>query len=183
MAMPAPESIRPLRRDEYDRLVELGHFQDARIELLEGQLVQMTPIGPPHSSCVQKLGMLLIPALAGRAAVRIQSPFAALDTSEPEPDVAVVPVGDYDTKHPHEAFLVIEVAESSLARDRGVKRRIYAAAGVPEYWIVDVRERSVEVYRGPRGDEYTSSERVEHMGTVTIERFPDVAVRVSDVVR
>src|SRR5262249_47478229 len=108
MAMPVPDVIRPLRRAEYDQLVALGAVEDERIELLEGQLVGMTPIGAPHSSAVQKLNALLVPALAGRASVRIQSPFAALDTSEPEPDVAIVPLGDYDTEHPNQAYLVIE---------------------------------------------------------------------------
>jgi Uma2 family endonuclease len=168
---------------EYDRLVQLGHFQDERIELLEGRLVEMSPIGPPHSSGVQKLTALLVPALASRATVRIQSPFAALDTSEPEPDVAVVPSGGYDTAHPREAYLVIEVAESSLVRDRGIKQRVYAASGVPEYWIVNVPEGCIEVYRDPRGDVYASRQRIPHTGSIAIARFPDVLVRVRDVVR
>jgi Uma2 family endonuclease len=183
MSIPAVEVIRPLRRVEYDRLVELGHFQDEHIELLEGQLVEMSPIGPPHSSGVQKLTLLLVTALAGRATVRVQSPFAALDTSEPEPDVAVVPLGDYDTEHPHEAHLLIEVAESSLTRDRGLKQRIYASASVPEYWIVNVPQRCIEVFRVPRGSAYVSVERVPHSGSVAIGRFPDVVVRVADVLR
>jgi Uma2 family endonuclease len=183
MAMPVPERIRPLRRVEYDRLVELGHFEGERIELLEGRLIEMTPIGPPHSSGVQKLTVLLVRALADRATVRIQCPFAALDTSEPEPDVAVVPLGDYDTEHPSEAYLIIEVAESSLLRDRGVKQRIYAASGVPEYWVVDVQRKCIEVYRDPRGQKYHSLETVPHTGSIAVGRFPDVVVRVRDVMR
>ena len=112
MAMPLPEEIRPLRREEYDRLVALGAFANERIELLEGQLVQMSPIGPPHSSAVQKLVELLLPALLGRASVFVQSPFGALDSSEPEPDVAVVPFGDYHLEHPTElvAYAALGVA-------------------------------------------------------------------------
>jgi Uma2 family endonuclease len=140
-------------------------------------------MGPPHSSCVQKLAALLLPPLVGRATVRLQSPFAALDTSEPEPDVAVVPVGDYDTEHPSEAYLIIEVSESSLARDRGIKQRIYAASGVPEYWIVDVRTKCIDVYRDPREEGYRSHERITHAGTVVPSCFPDVVVAVRDVVR
>ncbi|HEY6726730.1 MAG TPA: Uma2 family endonuclease, partial [Polyangiaceae bacterium] len=117
--------IRPLRRQEYDQLVALGAFVDERIELLEGQLVPMSPIGPPHSSAVQTLTELLLPALLGRARVFSQSPFAALDSSEPDPDVAIVPLGDYHHEHASEAYLIIEVAQSSLARDRGQKQRIY----------------------------------------------------------
>src|SRR3954469_19367427 len=133
MATSAAEVIRPLRRVEYDQLVSLGAFQNERIELLEGALVAMSPIGAPHSSAVQKLTRLLVLALEGRAAVRCQSSFAAQDYSEPEPDFAVVPLGEYDTDHPHEAYLIIEVADSSLDIDRGKKLRVYANCGVPEY--------------------------------------------------
>jgi Uma2 family endonuclease len=127
--------------------------------------------------------VLLIPPLVRRATVRLQSPFAALATSEPEPDVAVVPLGDYDTAHPNEAYLIIEVAESSLAQDRGTKQRIYAASSVPEYWIVNVRERCIEVYRDPQGDTYLTRGKVPHSGSIAVSRFPDVVVRVSDVIR
>jgi hypothetical protein len=89
-----PDNIRPLRRVEYEKLVEHGAFVDERLELVEGLLVPMSPIGPSHGSSVQKLTHVLVVALDGRAGVRVQLPFAALDTSEPEPDVAVVPLGD-----------------------------------------------------------------------------------------
>ena len=92
MATDPAMPFRPLRRVEYDKLIELGAFQGEHIELLEGQLVPMSPIGPPHSSTMQRLNALLLPALLGRATVRIQDPFAAHDLSEPEPDVAVVPL-------------------------------------------------------------------------------------------
>src|SRR3954468_3813768 len=121
MAASSAEVIRPLRRVEYDQLVALGAFENERIELLEGALVAMSPIGPPHNSAVQKLNELLVLALHGRAAVRCQSSFAAHELSEPEPDFAVVPRADYDTDHPSQAYLIIEVAESSLATDRGKK--------------------------------------------------------------
>jgi Uma2 family endonuclease len=183
MAMPVPDVIRPLRRAEYDQLVALGAFQDEKLELLEGQLVAMTPIGAPHSSAIQKLNALLVPALMGRASVRIQSPFAALDTSEPEPDAAIVPLGDYDTEHPSQAYLLIEVAESSLGRDRGLKQRIYARAGVPEYWIVNLQDRCIEVYRQPRHEGYALCERVAHGASVALQHFADVRIEVGQVLR
>ena len=86
MAVSLSDRVRPLRRVEYDQLIELGVFQNEKIELLDGVLVPMSPIGPPRASAVTKLGELLIPALLGRASVRIQNPFAALEISEPEPD-------------------------------------------------------------------------------------------------
>jgi len=178
----SPE-IRPLRRQEYDKLVELGVFANERIELLEGQLVPMSPIGPPHSSAVQRLTKLLLPALLGRAEVFVQSPFAALDSSEPEPDVAIVPTGDYHREHPNNAYLIIEVAQASLARDRGQKQGIYAQAGVPEYWIVDVAGRCIEVYTGPGHEGYANCQIVAHEGSVAPRAFPDVVVEVSRILR
>jgi Uma2 family endonuclease len=180
---PSEQRFRPLRRVEYDQLVELGAFQGEHIELLEGVLVPMSPIGPPHGSSIQKLNALLVPVLAGRAAVRIQSPFAALELSEPEPDVTVVPLGEYADAHPDRAHLIIEVAESSLSVDRGIKQRLYAACGVPEYWIVNLVERRVEVYTEPREGAYGRLESYEHGQTLRPMRFPDVEVPVSAIMK
>jgi Uma2 family endonuclease len=183
MAFSPTERFRPLRRVEYDKLIQLGAFQNEKIELLEGVLVPMSPIGAPHSSAVQKLTALLVPALAGRAAVRIQSPFAALELSEPEPDVAVVPSGDYDTDHPDRAYLIVEVAESSLSVDRGVKLRLYAACEVPEYWIVNVVDRLIEVYTEPAAGSYAQVRRYERGQSLRLLSFPDLEIRVTDVMR
>jgi Uma2 family endonuclease len=177
------ERYRPLKRVEYDKLIELGAFQNEKIELLEGLLVPMSPIGAPHCSAVQKLTALLVPVLSGRATVRIQSPFAALALSEPEPDVAVVPTGDYDTAHPDRAYLIIEVAESSLSIDRGVKQRLYAVCEVPEYWIVNVVDRTIEVFTEPVGGTYTKMARYERGQSLCPIGFPDVEVRVVDVMK
>jgi Uma2 family endonuclease len=178
---PFTDRYRPLRRVEYDKLIELGVFHDEHIELLEGLLVPMSPMGPPHSSAVTELTTTLVVALSGRALVRTQQPFAALDLSEPEPDVAVVPLGAYKAAHPDRAYLIIEVAESSLAVDRGIKLRLYASCGVPEYWIVNLAERAVEVYTEPVGNSYSKLQRYEHGQTVRPTGFADVEVRVSDV--
>jgi Uma2 family endonuclease len=180
---PFTERYRPLRRVEYAKLIELGVFQDEHIELLEGLLIPMSPIGPPHDSAVMKLTAILVPALLGRAAVRIQGSFAALELSQPEPDVAVVPSGDYDTEHPDQAYLIIEVAESSLAIDRGVKLRLYASCGVPEYWIVNLIERAIEVYSEPLDDGYRKVDKYAHGQSVRPLCFADVEVRISDVMR
>src|SRR5262249_53858607 len=150
------EGIRPIRRVEYDRMVELGMFEDERIELLRGVLVQMSPIGSRHSATVDRLTRVLVLALSDRAVVRVQNPFAATDDSEPEPDFAVVPLRDYDDAHPECAHLLVEVSESSLRIDRGVKLGIYAENGVPEYWVVNIAKRCVEVYTEPDGTAYRS---------------------------
>ena len=179
----AAEVIRPLRRVEYDQLVSLGAFQDERIELLEGALVAMSPIGAPHNSAVQNLTELLILGLSGRATVRCQMSFAALELSEPEPDLAVVPRGSYSTEHPADAFLIIEVAESSLALDRGKKLRLYASCNVPEYWVVNLTERCIEVYTGPSPGAYARCERHEHDQSIRLSGFPDVSIAVADVLK
>ena len=127
--------------------------------------------------------MLLVPPLVGRAIVRIQSPFAATDNSEPEPDVAIVPIDDYHRQHAGEAHLIIEVAESSLKRDRGQKQRIYAQAGVPEYWIVNVPGRCVEVHSEPRVEDYAQCEVVGYDGALAPRAFPDVVIEVRQILR
>lgn len=182
MANSAAEVIRPLRRAEYDQLVLLGAFQDERVELLEGALVTMSPIGRPHSSSVQRLNRLLILALEGRAAVTCQSPFAANELSEPEPDFVVFPLGaDNELDHPSRAHLIIEVADSSLALDRGKKLRLYASCAVPEYWVVNLPERCIEVYQGPLPGAYAQMDRYERGQMIRLVAFPDVAFAVSDV--
>ena len=183
MATSAAEVIRPLRRVEYDQLVALGAFEDERIELLDGELVAMSPIGAPHSGAVQKLNRLLVLALEGRAAVRCQCPFAALEHSEPEPDFTVVPSADYDLDHPSEAYLVVEVAESSLAKDRGRKLRLYASCAVPEYWVVNLPERCVEVYTEPSPGTYAQAARYEPGQSIALAVFPDIAFAVSDFLK
>jgi Uma2 family endonuclease len=177
----APETVRPLRRVEFERLVELGMFEDERVELLRGLLVAMSPIGSLHGESVARLTEILLPALMGRARVRVQAAFVADDESEPEPDIAVVPMEDYWDGHPAVAHLLIEVAESSLRKDRLIKARIYAEAGVPEYWIVDLGGRAIEVYRQPGDGRYADVTRHGDGERVALLAFSDLAVDVSNV--
>ena len=178
-----PERIRPLRRVEYERLVELGVFDDERVELLRGALVAMSPTDPSHDESVNQLARRLIASLGDRASVRVQSSFAASDDSEPLPDIVVAPAGAYWTEHPSRALLVVEVARSSLRKDRGVKAQLYGSVAVQEYWIVDVSRGAVEVLRAPAGDGTWGSRRVATRGeTLTLEAFPDVVVEVAAIV-
>jgi Uma2 family endonuclease len=183
MATSAVEVIRPLRRVEYDQLVKLGVFEDERIELLDGVMVAMSPIGPPHCATVTRLTELLVLALHGRALVRCQLSYAANELSEPEPDFAVVAPGDHDLDHPSEAYLVIEVSESSLAKDSGKKLRLYASCGIQEYWVVNLPERCIEVYTGPTPGAYANLERYERGQEIRLVAFPDVSFAVSDVLK
>lgn len=183
MASPAPEYFRPLRRVEYDQLVALGTFDGERVELIGGALRRMSPIGPPHMSTVDVLNQLLVLALAGRAWVRVQGSFAADDLSEPEPDFCIFPLGDYSAAHPSEAHLIIEVADSSLRYDRGEKAQLYAACGVPEYWIVNLPDRVVEVHREPSAGRYRDVTTAPKGARLRLLAFPDVEFAVDDFVR
>jgi Uma2 family endonuclease len=177
----APETPRPLRREEYDELVARGFFDDERLELLEGVIVRMSPQKAPHFYVIQQLTMLLAPRLAGRAVVRVQGPLALSDVSEPEPDVAVVAPGDYHDEHPRTALLVIEVADSSLAKDLRLKARLYAEAAVVEYWVVNLPGEEVVVHREPHDGAYqvvTVAKRGEVLAAAPLE---EIVVPVDEI--
>jgi len=177
----ASSAIRRLRLEEYDQLVSLGVFDREHVELIRGVIVRMSPQGAPHAGPVQRLTELLLPRLLGRAHVRVQLPLVAGEDSEPEPDIAVVALGNYDVAHPSAASLVIEVARTSIAYDRGTKGPLYAAMGVADFWIVDVVNRVIEVHREPRGERYERVETHRAEASIALVAFPDVSVDVSAV--
>ena len=179
----APERIRPLRRSEFESLVAQGRFEGERVELIEGVLVEMTPQAPGHAACVQRLTRVLSRMLTGRADVRVQLPLAVSDDSLPEPDIAVVPVADFDDRHPTSALLVVEVAGTSLRKDRLVKADLYARAGVPEYWLVNLLDRHIEVHTGPSASAYTGVAESAVGTSIRLIAFADVEVAVSDILR
>jgi Uma2 family endonuclease len=175
-----PERVRPLKRSEYDRLIELGLFGDERVELIRGVLVKMSPQRAPHASTVQKLDKLLNKRLADRFDVRIQLPLALSDDTEPEPDVAVVAPGNYDAEHPATALLIIEVSDSTLRADRA-KAAVYASVGIGEYWIINLVARTVEVYTAPDGERYAEFRTLRAGDTLRSAGFPELAIAVSEI--
>jgi Uma2 family endonuclease len=143
---------------EYFRLGEAGIIdEDERVELLDGEIIQMTPIGSRHSSCVSRLIRILMP-LRGGAELRIQDVLHLREEDDPQPDAALYRPrsDDYEEEHPTaaDALLVVEVADTSLLYDRTVKMERYAEAGVPEYWIVDLRRNVVIVSRNPLAGQF-----------------------------
>jgi len=172
--------------ESYFGLVTSGDLAaDDRVELLEGVIVAEPPQEPRHASAIMRLDEAVRAAMGKRAVVRVQLPFIAGPFSAPEPDLAIVPgsPGDYDGQHPSAAVLVVEVADASLPQDRLSKQRIYAAADCLEYWIVNLRDDCVEVYREPdvAGSRYTER-RVAHSGdALDLVAFPDVHVSVTDL--
>lgn len=164
-------------------MVELGLFQDERVELIDGVVLRMSPESAPHGSTIQRLTQILVLALHPRAAVRVQSAFAASDGSEPEPDIAVVPARDYDDGHPSEAHLLIEVADTSLLKDRGVKASLYAQSGVSEYWVVNLPDKLIEVHTEVVQGAYTRVTPYHRGQTIRLQQFPDIEIGVDSVLR
>ncbi|MEQ1565413.1 MAG: Uma2 family endonuclease [Myxococcota bacterium] len=180
LAVLAAEGVYRLRRADYDRLVATGALEGQQVELLHGVIVPMSPQGPPHAAVIRRLNRWLTPALLGRAEVNVQAPFATAD-SEPEPDLSVVTLGGDDDRHPTEAYLVVEVSVTSQRRDRGIKADLYASAGVPEYWVIDLATRSVLVHLDPCDGRYTSLHTRRDGDTLVVAAFPDLTLPVAEV--
>ncbi len=166
---------------DYHRLAEAGILgEDDRVELLEGQLVDMSPVGPRHALAVDALMEMLTAAVAPPIRVRVQNPVTLDGGTEPHPDIAVVrrPWKGYPQAHPgpDDIVLVVEVSDSSLAIDRGAKRTLYALARIPELWIVDLTADVVHVYRGPVDGTFTRLTQVTRTGSLQIEGVPDVTI-------
>lgn len=162
-------------------MAEAGLFTGERVQLLDGRIIHMSPQGLAHSSTTEVLSTWLHARLAGRARVRVQLPLVVSDGSEPEPDVAVCAPGDPRAAIPTTALLVIEVADSSVALDRE-KARVYAAAGVGEYWIVNLPERVIEVHTEPGASGYATVAVRKPGEMLCIAAFPDVELAVADVI-
>src|SRR5271169_4136679 len=169
---------------EYHRMGEVGILTERdRVELIEGELIAMSPIGSEHSGTVNALTRMLVRAVGDRGVVAVQNPVQLDDLSEPGPDFAVLMPREDDyrkaTPRPEEVLLIIEVADSSLAYDRAVKRSLYARHGIPEFWIVNLVAGEVEVCRAPSGDSYASVSHVGRDGTLEPELLPGVAIPVA----
>jgi len=168
--------------DDLDRMLEAGILDsDSKVELLEGEFIEVSPIGDPHIWAVRRLTRVLVPAMGDRAWVNVALPIRSSRFSEPEPDLSIQPAPVSGSPRVPTPFLVIEVSDSSLRKDRILKQRIYARAGVPEYWIVNLVDLQIEVHYGPSGDAY--SERVVHSRDAVLSprAFPDVSVRFAEI--
>ena len=165
-------------------MVDVGIFdEDEHIELLRGVIVKMSPQKWHHAAVTSWLNEQLVLQLAGAFEVRPQLPYAASDWSEPEPDLAVVVKDRERRDHPSAALLIIEIAERSLRTDRRIKAQIYAEAGVPEYWVVDLRAMTVHVHTRPVADRYESIVAVRDGEVLRPTRLPGVMLAVTDIPR
>lgn len=171
--------------DEYHKMVKTGILsEDDRVELIDGEIVQMTPIKVPHAVCVDRLNKLLNRILPEEITVRVQSPILLGNVNEPEPDLAVLKPRDYLNMEQHpgpeDILLVIEVSGTTLNFDRRVKMPLYAQAGIPETWIVNIAKGVVEVYSNPVNGKYESIRTAGRADTVAPDMHPDVKLRVED---
>jgi len=159
--------------------------EDDRVELIEGEIVRLSPIGTRHSACVDRLNALFTSRLRRRAIVRVQNPIVLSRWTEPQPDLTVLrPRADfYAERHPGpaEVLLVIEVAETSGEYDRGTKLGLYARARIPEVWIVDVPGQAIEVYRVPALRSYGDRRRLVRGRRLAPIAFPRTAFRVAEI--
>jgi Uma2 family endonuclease len=172
--------------DDYHRMVEAGILtEDDRVELIDGEIIKMSPIGALHASCVRRVEALLHQQVGDRAVISVQNPVQLGAYGEPEPDVAVLrPRADfYAERHPQPAdiLLLIEVADSSLAKDRSAKLPLYAREGIAEAWLVDLEGEALERHTSPAEGGYRLVLRARRGETVASTVLPELAFAVDAV--
>lgn len=175
------QEIHRWTREEYEDLVETGRFgPESRVELLEGIIYDMTPQNSRHAAVIGRLNKILTALYAEDCSVRVQTPLALGEDSLPEPDFSVVLGDDFDylEAHPTTALLVVEVADSSVYRDREIKAGLYARSGVQEYWIVNLGEKTLEVFREPSQDGYLFRTVLRSSDSVSPLSRPHVSLAV-----
>ncbi len=172
--------------DEYDRLAKAGIFcADERVELLDGVIFEMSPINPPHAACLRRLNETLVQAVGARGIVDGQDPVVLPPASKPQPDLAVLKrrADYYATAHPQpeDILLLIEISDTTYSFDRNRKIPRYAAAGIREAWQFDLKRDRVLVYRYPQDGRYTEMTEHHRGDTLSLLAFPDLVLRVADL--
>lgn len=179
----------PRRRftvEEFHRMADARVIsEDDRVELLEGEIIEMAAIGSRHASCVDRLNRLFMRAVGEQAIVRVQNPMVLDEWSQPQPDLILIrPRADfYAAGHPGPAdvLLAVEVADASLEADRGVKVPLYARHGVPEVWLVDLEDRSIEAFRDPSPAGYRTRGRCLPGQSLTPQTLPSISVPIDPI--
>ena len=181
--MPVEVTRRLFDVHEYHRMAETGILSERdRVELVEGEIVAMTPIGSRHNAAVNRANRALVTAVGDQAIVQVQGSVQLDSRSEPEPDLVLLrPKADfYASAHagPSDILLLIEMADASLRYDRQVKAPLYARAGVPEYWLVDLDDRSVSCYSDPRSGAYDRVRQYHRGDSLAPLTLPQCAIAV-----
>ncbi|MBD2493808.1 Uma2 family endonuclease [Nostoc sp. FACHB-280] len=171
--------------DEYHRMIDAGILSDRQVELLQGEIVEMSPESEPHAYSSDEAGEYLAKLLGERASIREAKPITLPNNSEPEPDIAIVQrLGrEYKQHHPYpeNIFWVIEYANSSLEKDLEIKTKIYAQAGILEYWVVNLKKQNLIIFREILNGVYTSEQTLT-TGTIQSLAFPDINVAVEKII-
>jgi Uma2 family endonuclease len=179
--MPVRLLTRRFTVEEYHRMAQAGILsEDDRVELIEGEIVEMAAIGSRHAGCVNRLLRLIHPRAAERAVVSVQNPVRLGRHSEPQPDLALLGLRPdfYASAHPGpgDVLLLVEVSEASADADREVKVPLYARAGIPEVWLVDLEGEVIEVYRQPSAEGYRDVRQARRGEALSVEAFPDLVL-------
>ena len=182
----APFTVRLWTIQEYHHIVEAGIFHpEERVELIAGQIIRMSAKGTAHTAAVRRTARVLRHLLENQAEVYTQDPIQLDDSSEPEPDIAVVRIDslDYADHHPTplEVYLIIEVADSSLRYDCEPKAKAYAQSGIADYWVLDVNERKLHVFREPTQEGYQSEVILSEEASLSPLQFPTLVIALQDM--
>ena len=172
--------------EDYHRMAEAGILgEDDRVELIEGELIDMAPIGSEHAGKGIRLSSLLSTALAGRAFVSQQNPLRLEEHSEPQPDIAVLRYRNdfYEASHPQPAdiLLLIEIADTTIRYDREIKIPLYARHGIPEVWLIDLQQERVEIYLQPSSEGYRQILRPGRNERIALSLLPEVSILIADL--
>jgi Uma2 family endonuclease len=171
--------------EEYHRMISAGILDNRRVELLRGEIVEMSPEGEPHAYFSTSAGTYLVRLLGDRAVIRPAKPITLPNNSEPEPDIAIVQdLGrEYLEHHPYpeNIFWLIEYSDSTLEKDLEIKSKVYAEVGIPEYWVVNLKQRQLIIFREPQNGEYASKSTIAS-GIIFSLAFPDVPISVDAIV-
>ncbi len=182
--MATQPAYRQFTVDDYHRMADSGILrEDDRVELIDGRVVEMSPIGGRHVTCVSRIIRLLVSRLTDDAVVNVQSPVRLGEYQEPEPDVAVVRNREYGNELPNadDVFLLMEVSDSSLAYDRGTKLTLYARASIPEFWVIDIPGEAIERHTNPSGERYGVTVRVGRGEEINSTAVPGLLINTDDV--
>ncbi|NJO75612.1 MAG: Uma2 family endonuclease [Leptolyngbyaceae cyanobacterium RM1_406_9] len=172
--------------DDYHRMIEAGILCDRRVELLDGEIVEMSPEGTPHAHLSSTAADYIRGLLRGKAAIREAKPVTLLSNSEPEPDIAIVQDLDeeYFDHHPYpeNIFWIVEFSNTSLTKDLEIKSKVYARAGIREYWVVNLKRMELIIFRDPIEDEYREK-RTLTSGEISPVAFPEVSITVGRFIK
>ncbi len=172
--------------EEYHHMTQAGIFHpEERVELIAGQIIKMSAKGTAHTAAVRRTARILRNRLENQADVYTQDPIKLDNSSEPEPDIAVVKIDplDYADHHPtpSEVYLIIEVADSSLKYDREIKSKLYAQSGIADYWVLDVIDRKLHMFREPTQEGYQSEVILSQEASVSPLQFPTLVIALQDI--